>query len=98
MQSLLYINDFHEYSCLKNPLKSELITKQACWDESVVSLFFSLSIHTYIYVCVYVYMYVLREKKNKETTLSYRHLHIYIYIYIYMQQVIWETFILEMMQ
>ena len=41
MQMLKYVNDGYEYSCHFNPLKSELITKQADWDEIVVSLFFS---------------------------------------------------------
>ena len=42
------------------PLKSELLTKQACRDELVVySLFFSPT--TYIYIYIYIYIYNCRQ-------------------------------------
>ena len=54
------------YSRNINPLKSELLTKQACRDELVVySLFFSPTTYIYIYIYIYIYMYI----------------YIYIYMY-----------------
>ena len=71
MQMLKYVNDGYEYSCHLNPLKSELITKQANWDEIVVSLFFPISIN------IMLYFYISRTVlcKNKTQTS-----HIYVYI------------------
>ena len=70
---------FKKLACalVLNPLKSELLTKQACRDELVVySLFFSPTTYTSLYL--YVLSTFLR-------ILNFA-LYIYIYIYIYMYQ------------
>ena len=53
-------------------------TKQACRDESIVSLFFS-PIATYIAL----YFYVLSTLKRKNQYTDFLSIYIYIYIYIY---------------
>ena len=71
MQMLKHVNDGYEYSSHLNPLKSELITKQANWDEIVVSLFFPISIN------IMLYFYISRTVLWKNQTQTS---HIYVYI------------------
>ena len=74
------------------------ITKQACRDESTVSLFFPpiatyththIYIYIYIYIYMYVYIYILHctdEAQKAETVLSaviYIYIYIFTYIYIH---------------
>ena len=61
-----------------NPLKSELLTKQACRDELVVySFFFSPTTYTSLY------LYVLSTFLRISNFTLYLYIYIYIYIYIY---------------
>ena len=50
---------FINYHLLINPLKSEFITKQACRDENVVSLFIFPYNNIYIYIYINIYIYIL---------------------------------------
>ena len=89
-----WTSSFRKRIFIKSP-DERVITKQACRDESIVSLFFSLSqcihINIYTYTCIFTHF---RKSRNSKTYIKciylflYRqklssYIYIYIYIYIY---------------
>ena len=69
--SFVYIYIYiYIYVNIKSP-DERVITKQACKNESIFSLFFPSKIYIYIYIYMYIYIYV------------YIYICIYIYIYVF---------------
>ena len=51
------------YVNIKSP-DERVITKQACKNESIFSLFFPSKIYIYVYIYIYIYIYVFKDTVN----------------------------------
>ena len=83
----LYLHPYKPVSWLLTHRPDEwVITKQACKDESIVSLFFS---SIAIYITLYSYVSSTVKRKNQYTDFLFIYIYIYIYIYIsYLKRII----------